>query len=137
MEAHALGFPMNPGAFLDVRLSAHSGLRLDITQVRKVPTKSRHGALSFSFRKWLGYLACAVDEKPGNRADRAVLQGNDSIRSSRRRQFNGQDLKLRTLDEKSECGGRENCDETAGRQQADAHMRAIRDHAHLRISEPA
>jgi hypothetical protein len=32
---------------------------------------------------------------------------------------------------------RENGDKTAGRQQTNAHMRAIRDHAHPRIIEPA
>jgi hypothetical protein len=56
--------------------------------------KTRHGALSFSARKWLRYLARAVDEELGDGAERAVLQGNDSIWSSRPWEVNRQDLKL-------------------------------------------
>src|SRR3977135_3851678 len=93
--------------------------------------------LSFSLRQRLGDLARAVDEKLGDGAERAVLQGNDSIWPARRWQSNRQDSKLRALGEKSKCGSRENSDKTAGRQQTNAHMRAISDHTHPRIIEPA
>jgi hypothetical protein len=92
---------------------------------------------SFSLCRSLCDFAGAVDEKPCDRAERAVLQGDDSIRPARHWQFNGQHLELRALGEKSKCGSRENGDKTAGRQQTNAHMRAIRDHAHPRIIEPA
>src|SRR6266702_8816877 len=92
---------------------------------------------SFSLGQRLGDLARAVDEKLGDWAERAALQGNDSIWPARRWQFNRQDLELRALGEKSKCGSRENGDKTAGRQQTNAHMRAIRDYTHPRIIEPA
>ena len=49
----------------------------------------------------------------------------------------GRTLISERLGEKSKCGSRENGDKTAGRQQTNAHMRAIRNHAHPGIIEPA
>jgi hypothetical protein len=58
--------------------------------------------LLFTLRKRLSHFAGVLDEEPGNRAERAVLQGDDSIWNAWYRQLNGQNLQLRAPRRKSQ-----------------------------------
>src|SRR4051812_47221 len=65
----------------------------------KISDLTRHH--SFSLRHRLDDLARAIDEEPGDGAERAVLKGNYSIRPAGPWQFNRHDLDIRALGEKS------------------------------------
>ena len=98
--------------------------------------RARSG-LSLSFRHWLCKLTGAIHDELHNRADSAILNSDHPVRSTCRRQFNGQDLERRSPGEKFQCGSRENRDEPPRLQQADPHMGGIRDYRCARIIKSA
>src|SRR5260221_6443613 len=58
--------------------------------------------LLFSLRKRFSDFTDMLDEKLSDRAERAILQGDDSIWNAGHRQFNGQNLQLRAPRRKSQ-----------------------------------
>src|SRR5947207_9333748 len=87
------------------------------------------------FRQRFGYFAGVLDEKPRDRAQRAVLQGHDSDRYASHWQLDGQHREFRVLG-KPQRGNLENRQKAASHQEADPRLSGIGDDRRAGIIEP-
>src|SRR5262249_41536607 len=93
--------------------------------------------LALSLRQRLCDFAGMLDEKPRDRAERAVLQGDDTDRHGGNWQFDRQDLELRPPGRESQCGRGKNRKKTPARQEAHSHVGRNGENRRRRIIEPA
>src|SRR5215475_15715405 len=78
-----------------------------------------------------------LDEQPRNRAERAVLQGDDADWHSGRRECDVQDLELSAPGGKTQYTSRESCEEASGRDETDTNLGGCGDHGRAWIIKSA
>src|SRR6516165_9045845 len=82
------------------------------------------------------FIAGVLDEKPRDRAERTVLQGEDSGGHGGYWQLNGQNLDISAPNRKSQCRSREHRQEGSRRWKIETHLRGLSDHNCAGMIEP-
>src|SRR5262249_42142734 len=93
--------------------------------------------LLFSLGQWLRDFADLFDEKPCDRAERTLLQGDDSVWNAGRWQFNWQDFGPGARGWKRQYGSRKDREKGSSRHDTKPHLRGDGEHSRGGIVEPA